>query len=116
MQSEHPVAYLSKALWQVAQTLSTYEKECLPILLVVDKWRQYLQHAPFTIVTDHRSLVHMSDQKITTGMELKAFVKLMGPQYKLVYYITFLWLNQDGSKSLPKDTSKIQKHNYFYMN
>ena len=28
MQAGHPVAYLSKALGQVAQTLSTYEKEC----------------------------------------------------------------------------------------
>ncbi|KAK1679361.1 hypothetical protein QYE76_040209 [Lolium multiflorum] len=85
MQAGHPVAYLSKALGQVAQTLSTYEKECLAILLAVEKWRQYLQHAPFTIVTDHRSLVHLADQKITTEMQQKAFVKLMGLQYKLVY-------------------------------
>jgi hypothetical protein len=85
MQDGHPVAYLSKALGQVAQTLSTYGKECLAILLAVEKWRQYLQHAPFTIVTDHRSLVHLADQKITTEMQQKAFVKLMGLQYKLVY-------------------------------
>jgi hypothetical protein len=51
----------------------------------VEKWRQYLQHAPFTIVTDHRSLVHLADQKITTEMQQKAFVKLMGLQYKPVY-------------------------------
>jgi hypothetical protein len=29
--------------------------------------------------------VHLSDQKITTEMQHKAFVKLMGLQYKLVY-------------------------------
>jgi hypothetical protein len=85
MQKGHPVAYLSKALGPVAQSMSTYEKECLAILLAVDKWRSYLQHAPFTIITDHRSLVHLSDQKLTSEMQQKAFIKLMGLQYKLVY-------------------------------
>jgi hypothetical protein len=84
-QKGHPVAYLSKALGVTAQTMSTYEKECLAILLAVDKWRSYLQQAPFTIITDHRSLVHLSDQKLTSEMQQKAFVKLMGLQYKLVY-------------------------------
>jgi hypothetical protein len=85
MQKGHPLAYLSKALGLVAQTMSTYEKECLAILLVVYKWRLYLHYAPFTIITDHRSLVHLSDQKLTIDMQQKAFVKLMGLQYKLVY-------------------------------
>lgn len=57
MQHGHPIAYLSKDLGPTAQTMSTYEKECLAIMLVVDKWRPYLQHAPFTIINDHRSLV-----------------------------------------------------------
>ena len=84
-QKGHPIAYLSKALGPTAQTLSTYEKECLAILLAVNKWRPYLQQAPFTILTDHRSLVHLSDQKLATDMQQKAFVKLMGMQYKIVY-------------------------------
>jgi hypothetical protein len=84
-QKGHPLSYLSKALGPTAQTMSTYEKECLAILLAVEKWRSYLQHAQFTIITDHRSLVHLSDQKLTSDMQQKAFVKLMGLQYKLVY-------------------------------
>jgi hypothetical protein len=84
-QKGHPIAYLSKALGITDQTMSTYEKECLAILLAVDKWRSYLEHAPFTIITDHHSLIHLSDQKLTSEMQQKAFVKLMGLQYKLVY-------------------------------
>ena len=42
MQDGHPVAYLSKPLCPKNQSLSTYEKECLAILMVVDKWRPYL--------------------------------------------------------------------------
>jgi hypothetical protein len=37
MQQCHPIAYLSKALSKKSQTLSTYEKECLALILAVDK-------------------------------------------------------------------------------
>jgi hypothetical protein len=52
MQHDHPIAYLSKALCPKNQALSTYEKECLAILLAIDKWRSYLQHQEFIIRTD----------------------------------------------------------------
>jgi hypothetical protein len=85
MQQGHPIAYLSKALSKKSWTLSTYEKECLALILAVDKWKQYLQHQPFTILTDHRSLMHLADQKISDGIQHKAFVKLLGLPYKIVY-------------------------------
>lgn len=44
MQEGHPIAFLSKTLSTRNQALSTYEKECIAILLAVDKWRPYLQH------------------------------------------------------------------------
>jgi hypothetical protein len=44
MQQDHPVAYLSKHLCPRNQALSVYEKECLAILMTIDKWRPYLQH------------------------------------------------------------------------
>lgn len=44
MQSNHPIAYLSKAICPKNQALSTYEKEYMAIMLAVDKWRPYLQN------------------------------------------------------------------------
>lgn len=85
MQEGHPIAFISKALGKRAQALSTYEKECLAILLAVEKWRSYLQHHEFTIQTDHRSLAHLSEQRLTTKMQHKAFLKLMGLQYQIRY-------------------------------
>lgn len=85
MQDQHPIAYLSKALGPKAQALSTYEKECLALILVVTKWKPYLQHKEFSILTDQRSLVHLGEQKIHEGLQQKAFIKLLGLQYKLVY-------------------------------
>ena len=84
-QQGHPIAYLSKALGPRARAMSTYEKECLAILLAVDKWKSYLQHKEFIIASDHRSLTHLREHKIHQGMQHKAFLELLGLQYKVVY-------------------------------
>lgn len=48
-QKGHPIAFMSKALGPKMRGLSTYEKEFLAIIMAVDQWRLYLQHAEFTI-------------------------------------------------------------------
>lgn len=85
LQQGHLISFLSKALGPRAQALSTYEKECLAILLAIQRWRTYLQHEEFIIQTDHRSLVYLGEQQLTTSIQHKAFVKLMGLQYKIQY-------------------------------
>lgn len=85
MQQGHPIAFISKALGVKSQMLSTYEKEFMAILLAVNKWRSYLQHAEFVIQTDHKSLTHLNEQQLGTSMQQKAFVKLMGLQYVIKY-------------------------------
>lgn len=85
MQGGHPLAFLSKSLGPRNRGLSTYEKECLAILLAVDHWRSYLQFGEFIIHTDQRSLIHLGDQRLATPWQQKALTKLLGLQYKLVY-------------------------------
>lgn len=85
LQNGHPLSYISKALGPRNQQLSTYEKECLAILLAIDHWRSYLQHAEFIIKTDQKSLVHLDDQRLSTPWQHKALTKLMGLQYKILY-------------------------------
>jgi hypothetical protein len=51
-QDGHPIAYMSKPLSNRNKGLSTYEKECLAILMAVEQWRPYLQHLEFVIRTD----------------------------------------------------------------
>lgn len=84
-QDHHPVAYISKALGSKAQALSTYEKECMAIILAVSKWKPYLQRKEFTILTDHKSLIHLGEQRLHEGLQQKAFIKLLGLQYKILY-------------------------------
>lgn len=84
-QDGHPIAYVSRALGPRNLMLSTYEKECLAILLAVDYWRSYLQSAEFIIRTDQKSLTNLDDQRLSTPWQHKALTKLMGLQYKLCY-------------------------------
>jgi len=85
LQSRHPLAYISKPLGVKTQGLSTYEKEYLAILVAVDQWRHYLQHAEFIIYTDQKSLIHLNEQRLNTPWQQKVFTKLLGLQYKVVY-------------------------------
>jgi hypothetical protein len=85
LQNNHPIAFISKALGPRLHGLSTYEKECLAILMAVDKWRSYLQHAEFIIRTDQRSLMHLDDKRLSTPWQHKALTKLLGLSYKIVY-------------------------------
>lgn len=84
-QHGHSIAFVSKALGPKNQALSTYEKECLAILLDVEHWRSYLQHSEFTLKTDQKSLVHLDDQRLTTPWQHKALTKLIGLKYKICY-------------------------------
>jgi hypothetical protein len=55
------VAFVSKALGTKLRGLSTYEKEYVVVLLVVEHWRSYLHFREFLICIDQKSLCHMNE-------------------------------------------------------
>ena len=85
MENNHPVAYLSKALAPHNMGLSAYEKEWLALLLAVDHWRPYLQHAEFVVRTDQKSLLNLTDQRFNTPIQQRASTKLIGLQFTIQY-------------------------------
>jgi hypothetical protein len=64
MQQGQSIAFLSKALGEVHKHLSIYEKEFLALIMVVDKWRPYLQMTEFVIKNDHKSLSFLMEQNL----------------------------------------------------
>lgn len=76
---------MSKALSPCYQGLSTYEKEYLAVIVVVDQWRPYLQHAELIISTDKHSLVQLNEQHLTTPWQQKAFTMLLGLRFTIRY-------------------------------
>ena len=53
LQDEHPIAFTRKSLSGKNLAASTYEKEMMVILHVVQKWFPYLLGNHFCIKTDH---------------------------------------------------------------
>jgi hypothetical protein len=47
LQDNRLITFVSKSLCPRMRGLSTYKKEYLAILLAIDQWRPYLQHAEF---------------------------------------------------------------------
>lgn len=53
LQQGHLIACFSQALEGRASNMSTYEKELLALVSVVERWRPYLLRGKFTIKTNH---------------------------------------------------------------
>jgi hypothetical protein len=85
MQGDIPIAFISKPLSSTHKCLSIYEKEFTALILVVDKWRTYLQRNELVIKTDHKSLAYLNDQHLQSELQRKAITKFMGLQFKIVY-------------------------------
>lgn len=85
MQEHHPITFISRALNQQQQSLSTYEKELLAVIFAIQKWCHYLLNRQFVIKTDHRSLKYILDQRLTNAFHQKWLVKLMEFDFTIEY-------------------------------
>jgi hypothetical protein len=84
-QQGRPIAFMSRALGLSKHAWSTYAREMLAIVVVVQLWRPYLLGRKFVIQTDQRSLKYLLEQRITTPEQQKWVSKLLGYDYEIVY-------------------------------
>ncbi|XP_050379620.1 uncharacterized protein LOC126796952 [Argentina anserina] len=84
-QEGHPIAFMSKALAQRHLALSVYDKEMLSVVTAVQHWRPYLLGHHFTIFTNHRTIEHFLEQRVTTPAQQKWLLKLLGYDYSIKY-------------------------------
>lgn len=84
-QGQRPIAYFSKGLSGQTLAKSTYEKELMALVLAIQHWRPYLVGRRFTVRTDHRSLRHLLQQRITTPSQQNWVAKLMGYDFEVEY-------------------------------
>lgn len=85
IQSDHPIAFISRMLSVKHQALSVYDKEMFTILFAVKKWHQYLVGRHFKIKTDHQPLKFLLEQKVTTPSQHTWLAKLMAYDYEILY-------------------------------
>lgn len=81
-QDKRPVALVRHS---DRQGMSTYEKELMALVTAIKRWRHYLRVKPFVIRTDHESLKHLLQHKLTHHMQHKALTKFIGLDYSIEY-------------------------------
>lgn len=64
---------------------STYEKEMMAILHVVDTWQPYLLGRHFQIHEDHQSLKYFLEQQLSSPHQSKWLAKMLGYDNEIIY-------------------------------
>lgn len=80
---EHPIEYFSKKLNTAQRNYSTTEKECLAVVLAIEKFRQYIELMDFTVITDHSSLRWLMKQQDLNGRLARWSLKLQGFKFDI---------------------------------
>lgn len=79
------VCYLSRSLTKQERNYSTTERECLAVLFALERLRPYIEGVPFTVITDHYSLVWLQNLKDPTGRLARWAVRLQQYDFKIVH-------------------------------
>ncbi|XP_073149101.1 uncharacterized protein [Henckelia pumila] len=83
IQEGKPIAYYSKALADKALTKSAYERELMALVLAIEHWSHYLLGRKFVVVTDHKPLRSLLQQRITTPDQQYWLAKLLGYEFEI---------------------------------
>jgi hypothetical protein len=85
MQQRKPIAFFSKALSDGNLAKSVYEKELMALVLSIQHWRHYLLGREFIVYTDHKSLKHFLQQRVSSPDQQCWLAKLLGYQFEVKY-------------------------------
>ena len=98
---EHPIAFWSRKFLPREERYSTIEKECLAIKLGIEAFRVYLLGRPFTIETDHRSLIWMERLKSTNNRLARWSLALQPYNFRVIHKAGKLNGNADALSRAP---------------
>jgi len=80
---EKPVAYMSKKLNSAQRNYSVTERECLAVVLGIERFRCYLEMHDFEVVTDHSSLAWLMKQANLKGRLARWAMQLQGYKFSV---------------------------------
>lgn len=83
--SERVIAYMSQKLTSAQTKYTTTEKECLAVILAVEKFRPYIEGTKFTVITDHASLLWLKNLKDPSGRLSRWALRLQHYEYVLLH-------------------------------
>lgn len=82
-----PIAFFSKKLSATQRKYAPTEKECLGVILAIQKFRHYVEGSRFTVVTDAQSLIWLRQISAEGGSAklIRWALKLQQYDFELVY-------------------------------
>ena len=85
MQKGRPIAFESHSIKGNYLQKAIYEKEMLVILHALKKWRPYLMGRHFKVKTDHDSLKHFLEQRLSSKEQQNWVTKMLGYDFEIIY-------------------------------
>ncbi|KAI9552561.1 Retrovirus-related Pol polyprotein from transposon 412 [Daphnia sinensis] len=82
---EKPIAYASRQLKPAEQKYATVEKEALAVVFSIKHFRHYLLDKPLTVISDHRPLQWLEEQKDNNGRLGRWAILLAGTNYRIKF-------------------------------
>lgn len=85
MQNQRPIDFYSQVLSKQARSKSVYERELMPIVLAVQKWRPCLLGRRFVVRINQKSLKLLLEQRVVSAEHEKWLSKLLGFDFEIQY-------------------------------
>uniref|UniRef100_A0A1Y1L0V4 RNA-directed DNA polymerase n=1 Tax=Photinus pyralis TaxID=7054 RepID=A0A1Y1L0V4_PHOPY len=84
-EGERIVAFISRSLNKNERNYSATERECLAVLWSIERFRPYIEGARFTVVTDHHSLIWLSNLKDPRGRLSRWAVAMQQYDFEIIH-------------------------------
>lgn len=82
---ERAITYMSQKMSAAQTKYTTTEKECLSVILAIEKFRPYIEGVKFTVFTDHASLLWLTNLKDPTGRLARWALRLQQYDFNLIH-------------------------------
>lgn len=82
---ERVIAYMSEKLSSAERKYQTTERECLAVIRSIEKFRPYIEGCRFTVVTDHASLLWLTNLKDPSGRVGRWALRLQAHDFDLMH-------------------------------
>lgn len=79
------IEYMSQRLSSTQMNYSVTERECLSLILAIEKWRSYIEGSKFTVITDHASLKWLYNLKDPSGRLARWALRLLPYDFEILH-------------------------------